>query len=238
MAPRLANRSEKRKNATEREKARMVAISRDIDHIQSLVCPEMNQPTKSKVLRVAVDRLNYLENLFMKLQQMEENCPVGNESLVNQSLRNQSLGNQSLGDQQNISQSLQIPGRQRATQMIQNSSIGPNSPDSFNSSEFYSPVDYSNQGYPDESLNSNHSNLSSCQPSNDQIQIPSYQPFQSYEQADQQICWEPDQAAGGEQYDSATSFSDFLQLENQGDTLQSQADTFFQQFENEIQNCL
>ena len=238
MAPRLANRSEKRKNATEREKARMVAISRDIDHIQSLVCPEMNQPTKSKVLRVAVDRLNYLENLFIKLQQMEENCPVGNESLGNQSLGNQSLGNQSLGDQQNISQSLQIPGRQRATQMIQNSSIGPNSPDSFNSSEFYSPVDYSNQGYPDESLNSNHSNLSSCQPSNDQIQIPSYQPFQSYEQADQQICWEPDQAAGGEQYDSTTSFSDFLQLENQGDTLQSQADTFFQQFENEIQNCL
>ena len=108
MAPRLANRSEKRKNATEREKARMVAISRDIDHIQSLVCPEMNQPTKSKVLRVAVDRLNYLENLFMKLQQMEENSGVGNESLGNQSLGNQSLGNQSLGDQQNISQSLQI----------------------------------------------------------------------------------------------------------------------------------
>lgn len=238
MAPRLANRSEKRKNATEREKARMVAISRDIDHIQSLVCPEMNQPTKSKVLRVAVDRLNYLENLFMKLQQMEENSGVGNELLGNQSLGNQSLGNQSLGDQQNISQSLQIPGRQRATQMIQNSSIGPNSPDSFNSSEFYSPVDYSNQGYPDESMNSNHSNLSSCQPSNDHIQIPSYQPFQSYEQTDQQTCWEPDQAAGGEQYDSTTSFSDFLQLENQGDTLQSQADTFFQQFENEIQNCL
>ena len=244
MAPRLANRSEKRKNATEREKARMVAISRDIDHIQSLVCPEMNQPTKSKVLRVAVDRLNYLENLFMKLQQMEENGPVGNESLGNQSLGdqsfgNRSLGNQSLGDQPVNSQPLQIPGRQRATQMIQNSSIGPNSPDSFNSSEFYSPVDYSNQGYPDESLNSNHSNLSSCQPSNDQIQIPSYQPFQSYEQADQQICWEPDQAAGGEQYDSTTtSFSDFLQLENQENTLQSQADTFFQQFENEIQNCL
>lgn len=228
MAPRLANRSEKRKNATEREKARMVALSRDIDHIQSLVCPEMNQPTKSKVLRVAVDRLNYLENLFIKLQQMEENSPVGNES----------LGNQSLGDQENISQSLQMPGRQRATQMIQNLSIGPNSPDSFNSSEFYSPIDYSNQGYPDESLNSNHSNLSSCQPSNDQIQIPSYQPFQSYEQADQQICWQPDQSAGGERYDSTRSFSDFLQLENQGDTLQSQADTFFQQFENEIQNCL
>ena len=228
MAPRLANRSEKRKNATEREKARMVAISRDIDHIQSLVCPEMNQPTKSKVLRVAVDRLNYLENLFLKLQQMEENGQVGNES----------LGNQSLGDQPINSQPLQIPGRQRAAQTIQNSSIGPNSPDSFNSSEFYSPVDYSNQGYPDESLNSNHSNLSSCQPSNDQIQIPSYQPFQSYEQADQQICWEPDQAAGGEQYDSTTTFSDFLQLENQENTLQSQADTFFQQFENEIQNCL
>ena len=233
MAPRLANRSEKRKNATEREKARMVAISRDIDHIQSLVCPEMNQPTKSKVLRVAVDRLNYLENLFLKLQQMEENGQVGNESLGNQS-----LGNQSLGDQPINSQPLQIPGRQRAAQTIQNSSIGPNSPDSFNSSEFYSPVDYSNQGYPDESLNSNHSNLSSCQPSNDQIQIPSYQPFQSYEQADQQICWEPDQAAGGEQYDSTPSFSDFLQLENQENTLQSQADTFFQQFENEIQNCL
>ena len=228
MAPRLANRSEKRKNATEREKARMVAISRDIDHIQSLVCPEMNQPTKSKVLRVAVDRLNYLENLFLKLQQMEENGQVGNES----------LGNQSLGDQPINSQPLQIPGRQRATHMIQNSSIGPNSPDSLNSSEFYSPVDYSNQGYPDESLNSNHSNLSSCQPTNDQIQIPSYQPFQSYEQADQQICWEPDQAAGGEQYDSTPSFSDFLQLENQENTLQSQADTFFQQFENEIQNCL
>ena len=146
MAPRLANRSEKRKNATEREKARMVAISRDIDHIQSLVCPEMNQPTKSKVLRVAVDRLNYLENLFLKLQQMEENGQVGNES----------LGNQSLGDQPINSQPLQIPGRQRAAQTIQNSSIGPNSPDSFNSSEFYSPVDYSNQGYPDESLNSNH----------------------------------------------------------------------------------
>ena len=248
MAPRLANRSEKRKNATEREKARMVAISRDIDHIQSLVCPEMNQPTKSKVLRVAVDRLTYLENLFMKLQQMEENGPVGNESLRNQSVGNHSLenqslgnhafGNQSLGDQPAHSQPLQIQGHQRATQRMQNSSIGPNSPDSFNSSEYYSPVDYSNQSYPDESLNSQNSNLSSCQSSNDQIQIPSYQPFQSYEQADQQICWEPNQAAGGEQYEPTTSFSDFLQLENQEDTLQSQADTFFQQFENEIQNCL
>ena len=231
MAPRLANRSEKRKNATEREKARMVAISRDIDHIQSLVCPEMNQPTKSKVLRVAVDRLNYLENLFAKLQQME------NDQVGNQVLGNPEVGNMSLGNQPLHSQPLQIPGRQRATQMVQNSSIGPSSPNSFDSSADYYPVDYSNQSYPDEA-----SDLNLSTPSNyfhqpiDQIQIPTYQPFQSsYEQAnDQPNCWQ--QAAVGEQHESVAD--NFLQLENNGDTLQSQADNFFQQFENEIQNCL
>ena len=34
MAPRLTNRSEKRKNATEREKARMEKMNQDIDYIQ------------------------------------------------------------------------------------------------------------------------------------------------------------------------------------------------------------
>ena len=227
MAPRLANRSEKRKNATEREKARMVAISRDIDHIQSLVCPEMNQPTKSKVLRVAVDRLNYLENLFIKLQEMEA---AGDHS----------VGNQSLGNQQVQTQPLQIQGRQRATQMIQNSSIGPSSPNSFDSSVDYYPVDYSNQGYPDESLDldlSNPSNPNYSNQSIETIQIPTYQPLQSYEQPVQsnQPCW---QAAPDGQHESTTQFTDFLQLEDHGDTLQSQADNFFQQFENEIQNCL
>ena len=129
MAPRLANRSEKRKNATEREKARMVAISRDIDHIQSLVCPEMNQPTKSKVLRVAVDRLNYLENLLIKLQEMEGNGQLGNSPLGNQPLGNSQLGNGQLGNESQENKNalpLEIPGRQRAAQTFQNSSIGPN----------------------------------------------------------------------------------------------------------------
>ena len=35
MAPRLTNRSEKRKNATEREKARMEKMNQDIDYIQA-----------------------------------------------------------------------------------------------------------------------------------------------------------------------------------------------------------
>ena len=238
MAPRLANRSEKRKNATEREKARMVAISRDIDHIQSLVCPEMNQPTKSKVLRVAVDRLNYLENLFIKLQEMEA---AGDHSVGNQSLGNESIGNQPVQ-----TQPLQIQGRQRATQMIQNSSIGPSSPNSFDSSVDYYPVDYSNQGYPDESLDldlSNPSNPNYSNQSIETIQIPPYQPLQSYEQPVQpnQHFWQEaqaDQAAPEVQHESTTQFTDFLQLEDHGDTLQSQADNFFQQFENEIQNCL
>lgn len=124
MAPRLTNRSEKRKNATEREKARMANMSRDIDHIQSLVCPEMTQPTKSKVLRVAVDRLNYLETLFLKLKQLEESKPI----------------------QEQPTHHIEHEGIQRANmnfQHIQNSSIGPNSPSTASFDSEYSPVDYS-----------------------------------------------------------------------------------------------
>ena len=41
MAPRLANRSERRVAATEREKRRMENFSNQVDTIRDLVCPQM-----------------------------------------------------------------------------------------------------------------------------------------------------------------------------------------------------
>ena len=67
MAPRKENRSERRRIATEREKKRIEAFNQQVERIRELVCPEMNCPTKSKVLRAAVDRLNYLERLAEQL---------------------------------------------------------------------------------------------------------------------------------------------------------------------------
>ena len=76
MAPRKENRSERRRIATEREKKRIEAFNQQVERIRELVCPEMSCPTKSKILRAAVDRLNYLENLAEKLSTMEQNFEV------------------------------------------------------------------------------------------------------------------------------------------------------------------
>ena len=58
MAARKENRSERRRIATERKKKRIEAFNQ--------------QPTKSKILRAAVDRLSFLENLA-ELSTMEQN---------------------------------------------------------------------------------------------------------------------------------------------------------------------
>ena len=232
MAPRLTNRSEKRKNATEREKARMANMSRDIDHIQSLVCPEMTQPTKSKVLRVAVDRLNYLETLFLKLKQLEECEPIQKQSTHH----------------------IEHEGIQRANmnfQHVQNSSIGPNSPSTASFDSEYSPVDYSNQNHPDGSDES----LISVQPTYEPFysnggQIQAYQPFdfnQSYTRSDIPPNWQPDQLALQPiEETNALTFQqsigntfDFPATEsNDENSLKNQADSFFEQFEHEIASCL
>lgn len=228
MAPRLTNRSEKRKNATEREKARMANLSRDIDHIQSLVCPEMTQPTKSKVLRVAVDRLKYLEDLFLKLKQLEETEPMLQQSVPQ----------------------IEHDGSQRANmnfQHIQNSSIGPNSPSTASFDSEYSPVDYSNQSYP----NGSDESLISVQPIYEPFfhpngPIPAYQPFdfnqpqtgpnltnnwQSFQPTTTQI-EETNASTFQQQIDFAAHHS------NDQNSLKNQADSFFGQFENEIASCL
>ena len=226
MAPRLTNRSEKRKNATEREKARMANLSRDIDHIQSLVCPEMTQPTKSKVLRVAVDRLKYLEDLFLKLKHLEETEPM----------------------LQQPAPQIEHEGSQRANmnfQQIQNSSIGPNSPSTASFDSEYSPVDYSNQSYPDGSDES----LISVQPTYEPFypfcgQVPAYQPFdfnQPHPGPDPTNSWQSVQSKS-QQIEETNAFQqqiDFAaQHSNDENSLKNQADSFFEQFENEIASCL
>ena len=232
MAPRITNRSEKRKNATEREKARMANLSRDIDHIQSLVCPEMTQPTKSKVLRVAVDRLNYLENLFLKLKQLEENEQV----------------------HQQPAQHIEHEWRQNENtnfQLIQNSSIGPNSPSTASFDSEYSPVDYSNQSHPggsDESLISVQPAYEPFYSSSGEIQA--YQPFdynQSYTRSDLASSWQPEQPTSRHmEANSAALFQQKIENQNifpvgesnDGNSLKNQADSFFEQFEHEIASCL
>ena len=76
MAPRKENRSERRRIATEREKKRIEAFNQQVERIRELVCPEMSCPTKSKILRAAVDRLNYLENLAEKLSTIDQNFEI------------------------------------------------------------------------------------------------------------------------------------------------------------------
>ena len=78
MAPRKENRSERRRIATEREKKRIEAFNQQVERIRELVCPEMSCPTKSKILRAAVDRLNYLESLAEKLSSMDQNYETQN----------------------------------------------------------------------------------------------------------------------------------------------------------------
>ena len=229
MAPRITNRSEKRKNATEREKARMANLSRDIDHIQSLVCPEMTQPTKSKVLRVAVDRLNYLENLFLKLKQMEENEQM----------------------HQQPAHHIEHEWRQKENsnfQLIQNSSIGPNSPSTASFDSEYSPVDYSNQSHPVESLISVQPTYEPFYSSSGEIQT--YPPFdfnQSYTRPDLASSWQPEQPTLGQmEANSVASFQQEIGNQNNlpdgesnnGNSLKNQADSFFEQFEHEIASCL
>ena len=230
MAPRLTNRSEKRKNATEREKARMANLSRDIDHIQSLVCPEMTQPTKSKVLRVAVDRLKYLEDLFLKLKQLEESEPTYHQRAYQ----------------------IEHEGSQRANvnfQHIQNSSIGPNSPSTASFDSEYSPVDYSNQSYTDvtdESLISVRPTYEPFYPSTGQI--PAYQPFdfnQHFTETDPSKSWQSLPAQSNSpriEETNASTFqqqTDFATQHSTGEnSLKNQADSFFEQFENELASCL
>ena len=57
----------RRKQATEREKRRMEKLNHCIEDIKSLVCPDMKAPTKAKILRVAIDRIQYLEKMTAEL---------------------------------------------------------------------------------------------------------------------------------------------------------------------------
>ena len=72
--PKVA-RSAKRKAATEREKKRMEKVNTCIEDIRILVCPKMKTPTKAKILREAINRLEYLEKIAQQLMH-GQNSPV------------------------------------------------------------------------------------------------------------------------------------------------------------------
>ena len=65
-------RSAKRKAATEREKKRMERVNNCIEDIRLMVCPLMKTPTKAKILREAINRLQYLEEMARKLTQNQK----------------------------------------------------------------------------------------------------------------------------------------------------------------------
>ena len=60
-------RSHRRKQATQREKRRMEKLNHCIEDIRSLVCPNMKTPTKAKILREAINRIQYLEKMTAEL---------------------------------------------------------------------------------------------------------------------------------------------------------------------------
>ena len=59
----MTSKAEKRRAATEREKRRMERVNEQLQKIKEIVCPQVQNVTKSKILQVAIDRLIYLERL-------------------------------------------------------------------------------------------------------------------------------------------------------------------------------
>ncbi|CAG5088774.1 Oidioi.mRNA.OKI2018_I69.PAR.g11967.t1.cds [Oikopleura dioica] len=57
----------KRKMATAREKRRMEKLNNCIEDLRLMIMPETKAPTKAKVLMVALQRIQYLENLYRQL---------------------------------------------------------------------------------------------------------------------------------------------------------------------------
>ena len=60
-------RSTRRKQATQREKRRMEKLNSCIEDIRTIVCPEMKTPTKAKILREAINRIEYLERITQQM---------------------------------------------------------------------------------------------------------------------------------------------------------------------------
>lgn len=78
----------RRKQATQREKRRMEKLNHCIEDIKFLVCPDMKTPTKAKILRVAIDRIQYLEKMTAKLlgQKMVQNFGEKTDQIVPKNL--------------------------------------------------------------------------------------------------------------------------------------------------------
>ena len=63
----MDERTNRRKQATQREKRRMEKLNHCIEDIRSIVCPDMKTPTKAKILREAINRIEYLERVTQKM---------------------------------------------------------------------------------------------------------------------------------------------------------------------------
>ena len=59
--------SARRKQATQREKRRMEKLNHCIEDIRTIVCPNMKSLTKAKILREAINRIQYLERMAAEL---------------------------------------------------------------------------------------------------------------------------------------------------------------------------
>ena len=64
-----ADRTVRRKQATQREKRRMEKLNHCIEDIRAMVCPNMKTPTKAKILREAINRIQYLEQITAELME-------------------------------------------------------------------------------------------------------------------------------------------------------------------------
>ena len=73
------DRNNRRKMATQREKRRMEKLNTCIEDIRSMVCPDMKTPTKAKILREAINRIQYLEKMTAQLLQKRETEPTKSE---------------------------------------------------------------------------------------------------------------------------------------------------------------
>ena len=74
----MEERNTRRKQATQREKRRMEKLNHCIEDIRAMVCPNMKTPTKAKILREAINRIQYLEKITAELMQ---NQPVEHKKL-------------------------------------------------------------------------------------------------------------------------------------------------------------
>ena len=63
----MEERNTRRKQATQREKRRMEKLNHCIEDIRAMVCPNMKTPTKAKILREAINRIQYLEKITAEL---------------------------------------------------------------------------------------------------------------------------------------------------------------------------